>query len=103
MRKAFAAAALAVALTVGAVPQADAAGSPGCVSRTEFRSVKRGYTKQRVHRVFETTGRQESWYSFGGDRYESRRYKACTKSYGYHGTVYVDYKNGTLRNKMAFW
>lgn len=82
------------------VAQADTA---GCVSKREFKNVKRGFTKKRVHRIFDTKGKQFSWFNVGGDTYESREYRACTVSFGIHGTVYMDYTNNRVDSKMAIW
>jgi hypothetical protein len=82
-----------------------------CVSKAEFRSVSRGFSKKRVHRVFDVRGRQS--YFFGGTAYsrpqQGREYRACTHWWrgGPHGTVYVDYRKrrGVWRvtSKDAFW
>lgn len=82
------------------VAQADTA---ACVSKREFKKVKRDFTKKRVHRIFDTKGKQSSWFNVGGDSYESREYRACTVSFGIHGTVYMDYTNNRLDSKMAIW
>lgn len=72
-------------------------------AKREFKKVKRDFTKKRVHRIFDTKGKQFSWFNVGGDTYESREYRACTVSFGIHGTVYMDYTNNRVDSKMAIW
>lgn len=66
-----------------------------CVSKKEFRQVKKGFTKARVHRIFGTSGtfvdRQRG--------VEARGYKGCTT----YGAVGVAYRNGRLIGKNAMW
>jgi hypothetical protein len=50
----LAAAIFGLAMLIG-VPQASA-GTPGCVTRGEFRQVSRGMPIARVHNIFGTTG-----------------------------------------------
>ena len=96
-------AALAVTVSgVAVVPDASA-DTPRCVSRKEYRAVKKGWTMPRVHDRFDVKGRR----AFIMDGYQSREYRACTVSSGVHGTVWVEYERsgGTWRvtNKMAVW
>jgi hypothetical protein len=89
---------------VGSPAQAD---TPGCVTKTEFRSVEHGWKKARVHRVFDTRGHQ-TYYDSGGaySRPEQwREYRAC-----FHprwSSIEVDYvkRQGVWRVslKSAFW
>ena len=82
----------------GAPAQAD---SPGCVAKIEYRNVNRGMDKANVHHRFDTYGKQFSSYVIGGDHYQSREYKPCTdRRYGF---VWVDYKNGHVTGKAAYW
>lgn len=86
-----------VAMTAGPA----AADSPTCVSKTEFRNVKQGFAKKRVHDMFDVAGRQTSWYSGYGDTYESRDYRPCVgRPYSF---VSVDYENGRVSSKYAYW
>jgi hypothetical protein len=50
-----------------------AAASRGCVTRAEFRRVKHGMKKSRVHRIFDTSGR----FADGGAGGYSRVYSSC--------------------------
>jgi hypothetical protein len=85
-------------LTVATAPAASA-DTPGCVTRTEYRSVQRGWTMEHVHRVFDTKGS----LSYSGYGLVSRDYKPCAK-YAY---VSVDYerRNGVfyVDGKSAYW
>jgi len=91
---------VAFGLTGMTVPAAHA-DTPGCVSKQEFRKVKDGFKKRRVHRIFDTRGRQTSIFRVGGETYESREYKPCSdRKYGF---VWVDYVNGRLDAKYAYW
>ncbi|CAA9356521.1 MAG: hypothetical protein AVDCRST_MAG34-2136 [uncultured Nocardioidaceae bacterium] len=93
--------ALAIPMTV-AIPTAFA-DTPKCVSKAEFRAVKMGWGMPRVHNRFDIKG-QQTYVGYG---YQNREYRACTKSYGYHGTVWVDYErsNGKWKvsGKYAAW
>lgn len=91
--------AVGVLIVIGPVATASA-DTPGCVTKREFRSVHRGATKLRVRRVFDTAGRQSSWFNIGGDVYETREYKTCGSRYG---LVSIDYVNRRLNSKFAFW
>jgi len=73
------AAALA-ASTLGFAPTASA-DSPGCVSRSEFGSVRLGMTKPRVHGVFDTAGRRVSIATSSTGRFfgEIRMYRRCSR------------------------
>ena len=102
MRKRLGTAATVLALAAGSVLTVAApasADTPGCVSKSEYRTVKKGWTKTRVHRLFDTRGKQSISYP----PYEDREYKACTVTYGTHGTVSVEYKNGRVDSKYAIW
>ena len=57
-----------------AVP-ADAAA--GCVTKAEFGAVKVGWTKERVHRKFGTTGTRTVYSIHAGHAVEVRAYDAC--------------------------
>ncbi len=82
---------------VVAVPAS--AASPSCVEKKEFRQVERGMSKARVANIFDIGGRQTSVYSISGTRYESRSYRSCTR----YGSVYIDFEDGRVSSRMAFW
>lgn len=70
---------------------------PGCVTRGEYRDVKRTMTKARVHNILGTTGRRFS-YVPPPITEEVRRYKSCaTGTYGYC----ISYQNNKLRSKAV--
>ena len=72
-----------------------------CVTKSEFRKVKRGMKMKRVHRIFDTRGKQSYFYTIGGDRYTGREYKAC--HHPKWSLVSVDFKNGRETGKFAYW
>jgi hypothetical protein len=94
---------LLLAIASTSAVETAAADTPGCVTKGEFRKVHRGFHKRRVHRIFDTAGKQTSWYSGFGTTYEGREYRACTSQYGVHGVVWVDYENRRLSAKYAAW
>ncbi len=104
----LAASAASAALLVaglGAVTPAQA-DTPGCVTRSEFKLVKHGSTKAKVHRVLDTTGKQTYYYS-GYGRWESREYKSCVNPRWSY--VNIDYKWSRaagawkVDGKSAYW
>ena len=91
------AASIAIAgMPIVVAPSANAAGTR-CVSKAEYRHVKIGMAKKRVHAIFDTAGKQIS----AGYGYESREYKPCSdRRYGF---VWVDYYHGKVESKYAYW
>lgn len=76
---------LAAATLVGPAVVTAQADTPGCVTRAEYRHVQRGFSKARVHHIFDTRGK----FAYGSSGYGfTRDYKTCTK----YGSVSVDYK-----------
>ncbi|MDP9444756.1 MAG: hypothetical protein M3P83_10610 [Actinomycetota bacterium] len=98
MKKVAAALALSIGLLSAAAMPAHA--THDCVSKAEFKKANEGMGKKRVHRLFDTAGKQVSIYKGGGETYESREYKPCTGKYSY---VMVDYHNGKVEAKYAYW
>ena len=105
----------AVAAAVGALvgvggvaaPQsASAAGTPGCVSRAEYRQARKGMTPIQLRRIFGAAGKILGSGNFGGYRYVDREYRPCTSRYG---TVYVSFSNDgprtpvVLDSKFVMW
>ncbi len=90
---------------IGAVDSAQAS-HDACVTRHEFSLVKNGWTKERVHRVFDVDGRQTSYYN-GYGSYQSREYKACVQpAYSYINVDYVWRKSDhtwRVDGKSAYW
>jgi hypothetical protein len=85
-------AAIVVPTAVVTAAPAAAGYTPGCVDRAEFRKVKDGMTKAKVHEIFDTRGKRMSIGSGG----ESREYRTCSgDSWSY---VSVDYE----RNRGAW-
>jgi hypothetical protein len=73
------------------------ADTPGCVTQTEFAHVKKGWTKKRVHGVFDTIGKRQVISKGGGYTIEIRGYKTCTP----YGAVSVSFTNGKLDAKSG--
>ncbi len=67
-----------------------------CVTRSEFRKIRDGFSMTRVHRIFDVRGR----LGYAYDGFRSRDYNACGK---YNG-VSVDYerRNGVWRVESKF-
>lgn len=80
---------------VAIVPPAEAH-THDCVTRTEYRKIRNGFSMDRVHRIFDVRGR----LSYGSSGYVSRDYNACGR-YNYVSVSYerdngvwrVDYKS----------
>jgi hypothetical protein len=99
------AAASAVTAAGLAIPATSAqADTPGCVTRTEYRSVAKGWTKARVDRRFDTTGHRMAIASSGGYSSSIWNYRTCSPfsavsiSYDKHGTG-----SWLLTAKSAVW
>lgn len=80
-----------------ATTPAAAKGSPGCVTSKEFAKVKKGTSKAKVAKIFETKGKREVISRAGGYVMEVRSYDACTQ----FGVVSVSFDNGALSAKSA--
>ena len=85
-------------LAVAAPASAD---TPGCVSKAEFRKVKKHWAIGRVHRVFDTKGKQ-TFYTTG---YQSREYKTCKNPKYSFVSVTYEKDDGVWRvtSKTALW
>ena len=86
--------AAALALTIGgaASPASAEVDHRPCVSNGEFKAAKNGMLKSRVHQIFDSYGKRTSFYSGGGDRYESREYNPCRGDrYSYISISYDTY------------
>ena len=98
--------ALGFAASIGVVvlaPPAQA-DTPGCVTKTEFRAVKKGDKKMRVHRIFDTRGEFADGFAGGYTRW----YPSCraVASGGSDAGAYVSYqwlKDGTFRVVEKRW
>lgn len=83
-------------VTLAPAAQAD---TKGCVTQKEFRQVKKGMTKRKVARIFDTKGTQDAISSAGGYTFEIRSYRACTQ----FGAVSIGFANGKLDVKSAIF
>ena len=91
-------------------PTAAMADTPGYVSRSEFHHVRHGMGIARVHRIFDTSGKQTAYYDgyrcgtrFGWCPEQDREYKTR----GRWGYVEFDFtkRNGrwVVTSKHALW
>lgn len=108
IRPLIAATALAVAASTMTGMQPAQADTEGCVTKSEFGKVRKGWAIKRVHRVFDTAGKQ-SWFtgaypSLGIPAEQGREYRHCASQYS---IVTVDFtkKSGVWRvsRKDAYW
>ena len=99
MKKLLIALATSIALLAPVAVAAPASASEAYVTKAEFKQVKKGMPLAKVHRIFDTKGKQ----SFIGYGYQSREYKTASE----YGFVMIDFKkrNGVwrLQSKSAFW
>jgi hypothetical protein len=75
--KPMAVAAAAGALLLSGMVAAPAAATHDCVSDYEFSLVRPGWTKDRVHRLFDVRGVRTAYSNSGGYIDETRAYRAC--------------------------
>ncbi len=99
MRKSFAAVmtTLAVALAPILISAPAHADTPDCVTKSEFRAVKKGWSMKRVHNRFDVAGR----LVFQSGTYKSREYRPCRNPrYSY---ISVNYNRGRVYSKSAYF
>lgn len=87
--------------------------TPGVVTQAEFRYVKIGWGIRGTHHIFDTKGRQTSFYSAGSYCDWKNLWDCATQSREYKtprrwGTVYVDYVRTprgrwVVTDKYAYW
>jgi hypothetical protein len=95
------AAIVATSAFIAVTPPATAAGTPGCVTKSEFRAARKGLWKFEVRELFGTGGKQVSLYTSPTFRYESREYRVCNAPS--YATVTITFEDHELRSKYAFW
>jgi hypothetical protein len=100
--KLLAALAVVTVASLALVPTASA-DTPGCVTKTEFRKVHQGDSIRRVHRIFDTKGKQSAYSSGGGYAFQIRDHKGCP-TYSFVSISY-ERKGGIWRldSKSAVW
>ena len=86
---------VAVGAAVLAAP-AQATGTPGCVTRTEYRHVHNGMTATEVARIYGTSGHLSLASGSGQFRMTIRDYKTCT---AFHVTN-VSFMGGRVSGKL---
>lgn len=115
LRRAAAAAVLSTTLvgtgaiaSVGAATAAapsDRAASKGCVSKAEYRKIKKGMTIAKVKRITGTNGKQVSKTALPGGKFVvGRAYKVCTSKKGGVGIAFTN-QTGSYKvaSKAASW
>ncbi|GAA4692095.1 hypothetical protein [Nocardioides nanhaiensis] len=94
-----------VATSAGAAAPESAAASvsaaaKGCVTKAEYRKVKKGMTKTKVHKIFGTSGKLVTRQSLGnGQVLEARGYQTCGSRPGGVGISFL--KKGKQSPKVA--
>jgi hypothetical protein len=78
----------AVTVALGVVVPPGVAHSLSCVSRTEYHAVEDGWSKARVARVFDVTGRETAVRA----PYRARTYDDCWRADAVIGRVSVIYR-----------
>lgn len=94
------------ATTSVAAPDADRAAKGGCVTKAEYKKVKKGMGIKKVHKIFGTSGKQSVRYDLPGGGYVvGRGYKVCTSKKGAVGVSYTvkPGKTPVLAEKTAVW
>ena len=91
--------------TLLAAPAAQASGTPGCVTRAEYRHVHKGMTKVKVHQKFGTAGKRMSRAASGGYVSEVRTYRVCHQRFSSIAISFSKNPGGVLRldYKSAVW
>jgi hypothetical protein len=114
LRRAAAATVLTAVATTGALvapgtahaaAPAERAASKGCVTKAEYRKIKKGMTVAKVKKVTGTNGKQVSKSPLGDGRFVvGRAYKACTGKRSGVGIAFVG-KDGVFKveSKSAVW
>jgi hypothetical protein len=91
--------ALALAAASVGIIAPDAHAARPCVTKAEYRAVHDGMTKHRVHRIFDTRGRQEAFARSGRFTSEVRSYRTCRRG----SAVSVSFGNRRVTAKSAVW
>lgn len=99
LKKMLCAVALAVASVGLAAPPAQAADTPRCVTKVEYRKVHDDMRRWRVHRIFDIRGRRVAIARRNGFTAEVRSYRTCRRG----SAVSVTYGNGRVDSKFAVW
>ena len=104
MLKHFLVAAALTTATLVVAPPAEAADTPTCVTRAEYRAVSRGMTKARVHQIFDIAGHRDAISWAGGYGAEIRSYRPCSR-YSAVSIAYEKRPGGVWRlsAKSAVW
>lgn len=80
--------------------------NPGCISKPEFRKIKKGQTPRKVARIVGSKGKVSTISNDPAYRSELREYKAC-RPFNQNSTVFVMFETagGPLKafTKSADW
>jgi len=90
--------------TAAQAPSAQAK-NKACVTRAEYKKVKKGMTKAKVAKIFCTKGKLSSKHNLpGGQKLEARGYKVCTSKKGGVGISFLNKGKGfKLEYKTVAW
>lgn len=91
---------VAGAALLAVAPAAPVEAAGGCVTRQEFKSIRKGWWKSDVRSEVGAKGKQVYAYRGYSYRTEMREYRACGAKYGY---VMVTFEDGQVRAKSAVW
>jgi hypothetical protein len=64
-----------------AVAAPASAGTPGCITKPEFQTIRKGWTQAHVHSYIGTVGKRSVISSSGGYVFEVRTYKVCASQF----------------------
>ncbi|WP_148572747.1 hypothetical protein [Nocardioides caldifontis] len=78
MRKLLTAVLAAAAITVAVPASTASADTPGCISRAEFKQVKKGMTLAKVKQIADTNGKRDVFSTGGGYSFQVRSYRTCS-------------------------
>ncbi|MEO9325285.1 hypothetical protein ABFT23_17460 [Nocardioides sp. C4-1] len=88
-----------------AAAPSDRAAGKGCVSKAEYRKIKKGMTIAKVKRITGTNGKQVSKTALPGGKFVvGRAYKVCTSKKGGVGIAFTN-QTGPYKvaSKAAAW
>ena len=89
-----------------ALPEVSASAATGCISRAEYKKVKKGMTRPQVKRIVGTNGRSEGRIEASQDYIiEKRLYRVCTSRKGAAELGFVSVRGGKykLTRKTVEW
>ena len=81
------------------VNTSSASASAGCVTKSEYKAIKLGMSRDKVHQILGTTGSLIGWTKMNGYKIEGRSYPTC---HPYDvGVVMLNFEQKKLTIKTA--